>query len=95
MLKPIKNQDEKNKLRCYLWALLHCAQLEDFYFRPNVYKGSRPKRVLVNFWLIEMYIYFYDFKVDFFLPDSVWDAYFQAYDIPEEKRYGYYSDCPF
>ncbi|MUG99816.1 hypothetical protein F7734_49115 [Scytonema sp. UIC 10036] len=93
MLQPFPHKN--NDFKCYLWALLHSSQLIDFGFYPRIWKSSKARRFIIDFGLIQGFIYIHSLELDFFIPDEVWVAYLSAYGIPQEKQRDYYLGCPF
>lgn len=95
MLRPTHPADRNNELKCYLWALCHQAQLTEVDFYPRFYQASKARRFTFDFGLIQGMIYVHNLELFFYIPDSVWISYLEAYGVPKEYQSDYYERCPF
>lgn len=84
-----------NSLKCYLWALFNCGQLEEFDFYPKFYRTFRTWVVAFDWGLIKVRIEGYQYDFDFFIPDSVWHCYLKAFEVPLAKRKEMLDPIPF
>ncbi len=100
MLTPNLNgystkENLKNRLRCYVWALLHSSRLNDFNFSPCIYRTYRIAFISCDIGIIKINFEVYTYEFDICISEVVWNQYCDAFNVPQKLRERLLDTIPF